>query len=219
MRRVFTLRILIWVIAILVLSAVIYLTSTTSDRASVEAVYSADSFIAVDNDSKGPMYNLTYGEITEEGIRSIIGYLKENHLPISTFIDLGCGNGRSLVYAIKNGFSKAKGAEIVEERYQFAIRAMAKLPEYQHAIEILHDDFFNLTREFFPHKSTIFVSNLLFPLDTNERLFQLLSDNTTGDVTLVASKLPSNLHNFRLDKSIDVPMSWQKASTCYVLKK
>lgn len=116
MRRAFTLRALIWVIVIVVISAVIYLTSTTSGRASIEAVYSGDSFIAVDNASKGPMYNLTYGEITEEGIRSIMGYLKETRAPISTFIDLGCGNGRSLVYAIKSGFSKAKGAEIVDER-------------------------------------------------------------------------------------------------------
>ena len=219
MRRAFTLRALIWVIVIVVISAVIYLTSTTSGRASIEAVYSGDSFIAVDNASKGPMYNLTYGEITEEGIRSIIGYLKETRAPISTFIDLGCGNGRSLVYAIKSGFSKAKGAEIVDERYQFAIRAMAKLPEYRSAIEILHADFFHLPREFFPPNSTIFVSNLLFPLETSERLLQFLSDNTTGDVTLVVSKLPANLHKYRLDKSIDVPMSWQKASTCYVLKK
>ena len=132
---------------------------------------------------------------------------------------MGSGNGRSLAYAIKNGFNKAKGVEIVEERHKYAIRAMDKLPEYKDSIKLVQDDIFNLKPSFFPNKTTIFVSNLLFPPETNQKLFQYLSDNTPDDITLMVSKIPKDLHKFTLNKTISIPMSWDKESNCYILRK
>jgi SAM-dependent methyltransferase len=189
------------------------------NRIKIEDVYLENSFITVDNISKGEEYNLTYGEITEDGIKNIINYLKENKLPISTYIDLGSGNGRSLAYAIKNGFSKAKGVEIVEERHEYAISAIDKLPEYKDDIELVQDNIFNLKSNFFPEKSTIFVSNLLFPPETNQKLIHFLSDNTKDDITLIISKIPEKLYKFKNILTINVPMSWEKKSIGYVLRK
>jgi len=186
---------------------------------TIEDIYLSDSFITVNNMDKGTEYNLTYGEITEDGIKNIIDYMKNNNIPISTYIDLGSGNGRSLAYAIKNGFSKAKGVEIVEERHNYAVNAINKLPKYKDSIELIQSDMFNLQPSFFPKKTTIFISNLLFPPETNQKLFQFLSDNTHDDITLIVSKIPKKLYKFKINKSINIPMSWEKESTCYVLTK
>jgi SAM-dependent methyltransferase len=218
MKHCFILTVLVAVLVLVLVSIhVIVLAST--DAHSIDAVYAGDSFITVDNESKGPMYNLTYGEITEEGIKNIVGYLKANKVPTSTYIDLGSGNGRSLAYATKNGFSKAKGVEIVEERHKYALNAIDQLPEYKDDIELLHADLFNLSPTFFPPESTVFVSNLLFPPETNQNLFHFLSDNTPNDVTLIVSTIPTNLYKYKIEATIDMPMSWAHASTCYVLRK
>jgi SAM-dependent methyltransferase len=206
-------------VLVLVLVSIHVIVLASTDAHSIDAVYAGDSFITVDNESKGPMYNLTYGEITEEGIKNIVGYLKANKVPTSTYIDLGSGNGRSLAYATKNGFSKAKGVEIVEERHKYALNAIDQLPEYKDDIELLHADLFNLSPTFFPPESTVFVSNLLFPPETNQNLFHFLSDNTPNDVTLIVSTIPTNLYKYKIEATIDMPMSWAHASTCYVLRK
>lgn len=207
-------------IIILILSIIFYLCfEKKQEGPSIEDVYLGDSFISVDNIGKGKEYNLTYGEITEDGIKNIINFLKENNIPVSTYIDLGSGNGRSLAYAIKNGFSKAKGVEIVEERHNYAVNAIAKLPQYNDKIELVQSDIFILQPSFFPKKTTIFVSNLLFPPETNQKLFQFLSANTQDDITLIVSKIPTDLYKFKNTGTIDVPMSWEKKSTCYVLRK
>jgi SAM-dependent methyltransferase len=207
------------IILILIILFYLYFKKNLRKRTKIEDVYLGDSFITVRNFSKGEEYNLTYGEITEDGIKTIIDYLKKNNIPVSTYIDLGSGNGRSLAYAIKNGFNKAKGVEIVEERHKYAISAMDKLPEYKDSIELIQDDIFNLKPNFFPNETTIFVSNLLFPPETNQKLFQYLSDNTLDDITLMVSKMPKDLHKFKLNKTISIPMSWEKESTCYILRK
>jgi SAM-dependent methyltransferase len=207
-------------IIILILSILFYLCfEKKQEGPSIEEVYLGDSFISVDNMGKGKEYNLTYGEITEDGIKNIINYLKENNISVSTYIDLGSGNGRSLAYAIKNGFSKAKGVEIVEERHNYAVKAIAKLPQYKDKIELIESDIFKLQPSFFPKKTTIFISNLLFPAETTQKLIQFLSDNTQYDITLIISKIPKNLHKFKNMGTINIPMSWEKESKCYVLKK
>ena len=207
-------------IIILILSILFYLCfEKKQEGPSIEDVYLGDSFISVNNMGKGKEYNLTYGEITEDGIKNIINYLKKNNIPVITYIDLGSGNGRSLAYAIKNGFSKAKGVEIVEERHKYAVKAMAKLPQYKDKIELVESDIFILQPSFFPKKTTIFVSNLLFPPETTQKLIQFLSDNTPDDITLIISKIPKNLHKFKNMGTINIPMSWEKESTCYVLRR
>ena len=49
----------------------------------INKIYDASSFIRVDNNKKkngDTEYNLTYGEITNDGIRNIIKFLKEEKL-------------------------------------------------------------------------------------------------------------------------------------------
>lgn len=145
----------------------------------IEELYS-DGFIRLnDNKMKGEEYNLTYGELTYEGMENIVKYLlksKKLKLNDSTFIDLGCGNGRTLTYALMCGFKQARGTEIVEERYECAIKKRELLDSsIKDHIEISNLDIFKLPNDYFPPNSVIFISNLLFPIETSEKIINFLS--------------------------------------------
>ena len=51
-------------------------------------------------------------------MKEIVKYLESKKINpnTQTFIDLGCGNGKTLVYAIIHGFKQANGTEIVENK-------------------------------------------------------------------------------------------------------
>ena len=51
-------------------------------------------------------------------------------------------------------------------------------------------------------------------------IFNLFPPNTILDnIILVVSKIPPNLYKFKNIANISVPMSWEKESTCYILRK
>lgn len=189
-------------------------------KEKVDEVYSHNSFISVPSNECGSEYSLTYGELTFEGMENIVSYLNQNNLSRDTFIDLGSGNGRTLFYSILAGFKNAKGVEIVEKRHNFAIEAYKQLkPYFKNNIDIVKQDIFKLEQSFFPKNSLIFVSNLVYPSQTNEKLFKYLYENTPEDVVLVVSKIPIDLSSFKEVTKIKVPMSWAYHSECYILTK
>lgn len=187
---------------------------------TINKLYGPESFIKVDNKSLGNQYNLTYGELTGPGMEQIVKYLKSKNIcPSSkTFIDLGCGNGKTLAYGLVYGFKQAYGAEIVEARYSFAERKRSQLEErMRERVQLTKSDIFNLPKNYFPAGSVVFVSNLLFPEETNQKLINFLSEVTPADVIIIVSKIPNNLYKLKLIEKIDVPMSWASNSKCYVL--
>lgn len=186
----------------------------------IEEIFGPEGFITVDNKMKGEKYNLTYGELTGEGMDKIVKYLESKNInpSNSTFIDLGCGNGKTLAYAAVYGFKQARGAEIVEARYEYAERKRAQLEErMRERIAITKSDIFSLPKKYFPSNSVVFVSNLLFPEQTNQELINYLSANTPADTIIIVSKIPPNLYKLKLIEKIHVPMSWAANSECYVL--
>jgi SAM-dependent methyltransferase len=189
----------------------------------IESAYSEGSFITVNNNMISG-YNLTYGELTNDGIKKIIEYLKSKNFPLNFFYDLGCGNGKTLAYAVANGFNKAIGVEIVPERFKYGVKAIDKLDfKLKSKINLYQGDIFSLKSDFFPQDYTvIFVSNLLFPTDTNEKLLRFLSIRTSQNTILFISKIPDNLDSlgdFRLNDTFPVKMSWSIDSNLYVLTK
>jgi hypothetical protein len=197
-----------------------YFTNTSlQDLDEINKFYMDKSFITVDNSSHGKEYNLTYGELTIDGLKNIQSYLKNKNLSKDIFIDLGSGNGRTLFYSIILGFSKAKGVEIVKERHDFATRAKNKLNKFSSNIKLLNDDLFKLPKNFFSNNSVIFISNLVFPIETTQKIFEFLNKMLEHDNILVVSKIPDNLLDFKLLDKIKAPMSWSKDSDVYILKK
>ncbi len=186
----------------------------------VEEIFGPEGFITVDNKLHGDQYNLTYGELTGQGMEQIVKYLKKSNIKPSetTFIDLGCGNGKTLAYGLVYGFKQARGAEIVEARYAYAEKKRAQLEQrMRERIQLTKSDIFNLPKSYFPSKSVVFVSNLLFPDETNQKLIKFLSANTPAETIIIVSKIPNNLYKLKLIEKIPVPMSWAANSECYVL--
>lgn len=184
----------------------------------IEEIFGPEGFITVDNKMKGEKYNLTYGELTSEGMSKIVNFLESKNIPKNTFIDLGCGNGKTLAYATVYGFKQARGAEIVEARYEYAEKKRKQLEKrLRERISITKSDIFDLPKNYFPPSSVIFVSNLLFPDETNQKLIQFLSENTQSDNIIIVSKIPGNLYKLKLIEKINAPMSWAKKSECYIL--
>ena len=186
----------------------------------IEILYDTKSFITVENNKINNKYNLTYGELTFIGMKNISEYCDRKGIPKENFIDLGCGNGRTLAYAVYNGFENAKGTEIVDDRYKYAINAREKMDDYmKNKIELSHGDIFDLNSEYFPPNSVIFISNLLYPKKTNQELIKHLNNITPKGVIIIISKLPNNLYDFKLIEQLNIPMSWESKSKCYIIQK
>ena len=189
------------------------------DKLKVDNIFNTNSFITVPSNTYGN-YNLTYGEITWEGMENISNYMELKDISKNTFIDLGSGNGRTLAYAILNGFKEAKGTELVKNRHDYAMNMRKKLDRYmKDKIKLSNKDMFKLDPSYFPSGSVIFISNLVFPKETTQKLINFLSENTPSDVIVIMSSLPNDLGKFKLIEKLELPMSWSSNSTSYVLSK
>ena len=192
---------------------------TNKLKTKVDKLFGSDSFITVPSNTYND-YNLTYGELTWEGMENISNYMELKNLSKNTFIDLGSGNGRTLAYAILNGFTEAKGTELVESRHNYAMNMRNNLDSYmKDKIKLTNKDLFKLDPSYFPPGSVIFISNLLFPKETTQKLINFLSENTPSDVIIILSSIPDNLGKFKLIEKLELSMSWSPNSTSYILSK
>lgn len=187
----------------------------------VNEAYGNNYFIIADDKEKWKQYNLTYGELTNDGVKKIVKYLKRHNFPLNCFIDLGCGNGKTLVYSIINGFQKAQGIEIVDKRYHFGVNAINKLDQpIKENINMVHGDIFTLENNFFPNEPVvIFISNLLFSQDLNNKMIRLIDKKASPESIIILSRLPKNLLRYKVIKTLIIPMSWDQNSTVYILSK
>lgn len=176
------------------------------------------SFIKVDNNMLGDEYNLGYGEITNSSLKIIRNFLKKIG-KYDIFIDLGCGSGRSLALSLNNGFKYAKGVEIVKERYNYAVKSLKKITNIKNKYEIICSDIFDLKKTFFDSKCVIFISNLLFPKETTQKLIKFLNENVKKDTIIFLTVIPPELYDFEILDIIETPMSWSSNSKCYIIKK
>lgn len=169
--------------------------------------------------SKHDTYNLTYGEITLDGMNNIVKYLDDNNIRKDIFIDLGCGIGKSLMMARMKGFNKCIGIELVKERFDNAIIAYNRLDKKdQEGIEIYNNDLFEESRIKELDKNisvVVFVSNLLFNNDINNKMFTYLSEILPKNSLIIVSKKPMN-ENIKYITELQVPMSWMSKSICYI---
>lgn len=178
------------------------------------------SFITVPNDET-QKYNFTYGELTNEGMKSISDYLNSVNHRKTKFFDLGCGNGRTLAYAIAHGFDTSYGVEIVPERYEFGLKAITSLTEHYPSlsskITIKKDDILtHINPTIFSDNNIVFISNLLFPDNVNVQILRLLREHAHKDTLIMLSKVPSNF-SANLVTVINAPMSWASNSKLYIL--
>lgn len=155
---------------------------------------------------------VTYGEITGDGIQALAKIAKAHEL--TTFVDMGCGVGRSLILARLCGFKECVGVELVEDRYKQATDAFRKLPpDIQSDIKIVQGDMmtFNLSRA---HPIFVFASNLLWGKELTQRFLNKVRNECPGG-SVVALSVYEESHTeggFQLMSKTKVPMSWESNS-------
>jgi len=176
-----------------------------------------------ENENNEKNLALTYGEITYDALKNI----KNKFSTKDTFIDLGCGTGRSLVYALITGFNNAKGIELVEARVQSGKTAISEIQQKKlqinlNNLKIEQGDLFSLDNSYFPDNSVIFISNLMFSDDLNNKIIDFFDTKISSKniVLIISKKINKTSKTFVLDENLlSTPMSWAANSTCYVYLK
>lgn len=159
------------------------------------------------------MVNTTYGEITENGLRKSFGKICNEKK--CSFIDLGSGNGNSLIYMNKlHPYLKSIiGIEYVKDRYEKAIHNLQKMfndaPLYNGGnsyhydkFHLYNDDFFHPTHIDKINDCThVYVSNLCFDHDTNNGLKELLGKSPKIKMIVSSQKIMDNSVPTRLEQT------------------
>ena len=166
-------------------------------------------------------HKITYGELTYEGIE----LLSKNFIECNFFLDIGSGRGKlSLYMACKDNIEKSIGIELVKERHDDAIQLKEKLNNYSNFIskvEFINDDIFNTElNKIFNKPVLVYISNLVFDTELNNRLFNKLSKELNNKSIIVCSKKHTieNIDNLEYYNKMLIDQSWNKKSNVYIYK-
>jgi hypothetical protein len=155
-------------------------------------------------------YASTYGELTKEGLKTIIKNLRLKDK--IRFIDLGSGLGKvplMMCYYFKA--NKCTGVELSIERHNKALDMYNKLPlKLQQKINYINDDLFNVNLSDY---NFIFISNLCFPIDINEKLAEKLKECKRGTNIFCSKEIKAE--HLNLVNVFTVKMTWSDNSTIY----
>lgn len=166
-------------------------------------------------------HKITYGELSYEGLEDILIHFNYN---FDTFIDIGSGRGKLCLYASGfNPINKSIGIELVKERHDDAISLKDKLKRFNNIqkVEFYNGDIFKMNMDSFikPNsKAVIWISNLCFDEEFNEKLFDKLIKELPKGVIISCSKKPKEHNSLENIGEIDVKMSWSDKSPIYFLK-
>jgi hypothetical protein len=121
--------------------------------------------------------------------------------------------------ASRHSFLKSTGIEIVPERIIQANTALQRIRDesLKKRIEFLCISMLDNSVNY-SNACWIFVSNLGFDNDTNDKLFEKLANETKNGCIIISSKSHNN-SNFELLNHISLPMSWSNDSKVYVYNK
>lgn len=195
--------------------------SQQSLRNKIKRLFSDNMFLQYDkNDEKYKDTNTTYGEMDYEGIEQ----LKKSHFEnCDCFIDIGSGRGKLCIYmATYPEIKKSIGIEIVKERHDFAENMRQKLDSLKDKIVFLNEDFLkidiqNLIGE--NKKPCIWISNLCFPQNVTESIFEKLVQELPKKSVIACSnkvEITEKLDSLKLIDNKSIPMSWNKTSNVHV---
>lgn len=167
--------------------------------------------------------HITYGEITYEGIEVI----KEiyDRLNLEYFMDIGSGNGKlPLFMAGSSKIKKSVGIELVEIRHNRAMELKSQLAnnfsEITQKVEFINDDFNNVNFSTVLNNNNkpvgVFISNLCFGEEINEKLYKKLIEDLPSGSVIIASK-KANIANGKRTETILCPMSWSVNSNVFIV--
>jgi SAM-dependent methyltransferase len=129
-----------------------------------------------------------YGEITFQGLASLLSAGTARH---NSFIDLGSGLGRSVIYAcLAGGFTRCDGVELSKERSDRAKLALAQVreaaPWAAERIQLFNGDMLAFG-QYFDH-DVILANNLLLPDVVQEGIARQFSHIARPGTVLFTTK-------------------------------
>eukprot|EP00397_Hematodinium_sp_SG-2012_P044020 GEMP01049063.1.p1 GENE.GEMP01049063.1~~GEMP01049063.1.p1 ORF type:complete len:329 (-),score=76.53 GEMP01049063.1:690-1637(-) len=175
----------------------------------------------------------TYGEITAEGVHVLLQYAirtAASSRAIRTFVDLGSGIGKACIAAALYGpetLERCLGIELSEERTQTAQSALQTLKESApltaqqklSKVEFTAGDFFEYAVAWIARADVIWISNVCFPQEVNERL-SVLIDAFAREECIVFASCPLLVERKATVgvPLVSIPQSWQPAHEALVYR-
>ena len=135
-------------------------------------------------------------------------------------MDLGSGRGKLCMYmAAQPKIKYVLGVELVKQRHDDAEILKSELTfEYADKVKLLHKNIFDVDFEDYKNKQIfIWFSNLCFEPTGINNVFQRLQKELPAGTIVCCSKKPHELFGEFLN-TIQVPMSWNKASNVYIYR-
>jgi len=161
-------------------------------------------------------YNSTYGELTFNGVKTIIdnviSLINNNDLSKYTFYDLGCGSANTLKYACElSNFKQLIGIEFSKIRYNVATKNVKNNCN----IKIINDDLLSNKIKYNKHNSIFYISNLCFSDEVNKNLGVKLSKELKNKSILFSTRLiPISLPHKLI--TITLEQTWTTESNTYI---
>jgi len=159
-------------------------------------------------------HKTTYGEMEYEGLEKLFRYIKKFEPRINSFIDVGSGRGKLVLYmAGKPNIKKSIGIELVDKRHEDALGLKRKLDifaNYTNKVDFLNKNVLDISfREYLPNESLVFVwfSNLCFDQEITDSIFEKMKEELPKGSIICCSQCP-NFENIEDLPPIQIPMTW-----------
>lgn len=159
-----------------------------------------------------------YGEITFQGLASLLSHGVERH---GSFMDLGSGLGRSVIYAcLAGGFEQCDGVELSGERSELAKQALAEVkiavPWMSNRVRLFHGDMLAFP-EYFEH-DVILANNLLLPDIVQDGIAKQFSHTSQpGTVLFTSKELPLSTSVASMTR-MSAGVTWQQGAQDFWFK-
>ena len=192
----------------------------------LKELYPTCQFDKQNNHDTYSNYAIVYGEMTYKGINQLNTIVNPNN-DFKYFIDIGSGRLKLPIYMASNpNIIKSYGIELVTERYNDGMQLLDKLKQnsnfniYTSKITSINDDLFNIDlRTLLPEKTFVWISNLCFSENINDKLFHKLTTELKPESIICCSKQPStDIPGLEFVRNIPIQMSWTENSDTYIYK-
>lgn len=156
----------------------------------------------------------TYGEITYEGLATLLKDLKLNSKDV--FYDLGCGVGKVCIQVILTTPAKAIGIELSSTRVQKAELIRQDMIKKETLTNKNRLRFIkgNIADEALKDATVIFMCSTCFPDKLMKQLTEKMAKLKKGLRVLTLKELTPN-SKFTLIRTYEIPMTWSSQSPVY----
>ena len=174
-----------------------------SIRRKLNKLYKGKTGYGIDESNLGHNAIGTYGEITYNGIDTILKGLKKKD---KVFMDIGSGIGKSVMYAgLKYPFEKSIGIEVSKNRHKIATQVRRELNNKN-----IKTKGKNLFSEDLSCADIIWISNLCFTEKMNKDLAKKLKKELKKGTIVFSSK---ELPKCNKVSDLNVQMTWNNSSS------